>query len=71
VRGLVDRRKRGVSGREGECGGVELRQVEIEVDCADVADHHRRQVGALAGAVSAGEIDAEVIAEHEADDGTV
>lgn len=54
---------------EGEGGGVELREGDVEVDGGGVAGPHFGELMALAKGVGTGEIDAQVVAEHEADVG--
>src|SRR5581483_9619832 len=53
--------------REGESGGVQLRQIDIEVDGKDRAGRHGWQSMTFAGGIGAGKIDAELVAEDESD----
>src|SRR5579871_6563187 len=57
--------------RERERRRVERRNVDVEIDRGDVAFKHRLQVVALARGVGAGEINAQVIPEHETHDGPI
>src|ERR1017187_1230221 len=55
--------------RKGEGRGIEFRQVDVEIDRASVAGPHGGQVVSFAAGVGAGEIHAQLVAQHEADDG--
>src|ERR1035437_7616409 len=59
----------GDGGRERERPWVQFRQFHVEIDGGDIAGLHGRQLVALAAGVGAGEIHAEVVAQHEADNG--
>src|ERR1035437_439092 len=54
---------------EREGGGIEFGQVEVEIHRGDIARLKRGKFVAFARGIRAGKIHAELIAQHEADDG--
>ncbi len=63
------------AGRDGraerERVGVERRNIDVEIDGAGFAGDERRQGASLTGGVGSREIDAQLVAEQDADDGLV
>ena len=54
---------------EGEGRGVEFGEGDVEVDGGSVAGPHFAELVAFAEGVGSGEVDAQMVAEHEADVG--
>ena len=59
----------GNSGRERERRGVQRRQFQMKIDGVMSPGYSGWKLVAFAGGVGAGEVDAQMIAEHEPDNG--
>ena len=69
--GVVFQRTVGNGGGEGKRGSVQDRELNIEIDSADFAGGKRRKRRSFAFRIGAGESDAQIVSEHEADNGSI